>query len=320
MASPETTAGTREFAGESGRFAAFTEEILDLEDTRLASMDASGIELAMLSLNAPAVQSILDRERAVATARKANDSIAATVARHPNRYAGLAALPMQEAAAAAAELKRCVQELGFMGALVNGYTQRDVADSAFYYDLPEYRPFWEVVAELDVPFYLHPRMGRPSQSANLMDHPWLRSSPWGFSVETSIHALRLCGSGLFDDFPNLRIVLGHLGEFIPYNLWRIDARMAFSPRGYRGRRPLGDIFREHFHVTTSGNFCDASLRCALDMLGPERLYFSTDYPFERMEEAANWFDRTGVITAAERRRIGRDNAIELFKLDLPPHD
>lgn len=314
MAIPETTAETKDFAGESGRFDAFTQEILDLDDTRLRFMDEAGIEIAILSLNAPAIQSILDTDLAIETARKANDAIHAAVQRHPGRYLGLAALPMQDAAAAARELERCIKELGFKGALVNGFSQRDDADTALYYDLPEFRPFWETVSSLDAPFYLHPRMSLPSQSRNLMDHPWLRSSPWGFSVETSIHALRLCGSGLFDDFSNLKIVVGHLGEFIPYNLWRIDARLKFSPRGYRGKKPLGQYFREHFHVTTSGNFCDASFRCALEMLGPDRLYFSSDYPFERMSDASSWFDETPVIDEETRRKIGRENAIRLFRL------
>jgi 2,3-dihydroxybenzoate decarboxylase len=173
-----------------------------------------------------------------------------------------------------------------------------------------------VVSDLDVPFYLHPRMNIPSQSLIYEGHPWLRSAPWGFAVETSTHALRLCGSGLFDDFPNLRIITGHLGEGIPFGLWRIDARMRFSPRGYRGKRPLGDYFREHFHITTSGNFNDAAFRCTLEMMGADRLYFSADYPFERMEDAANWFDSTPVIDDEQRQTIGRENAIKLFDLDM----
>jgi predicted TIM-barrel fold metal-dependent hydrolase len=316
MAIEETLAETKDFAGDSGRFEEFGAEILDLDEIRLAMMDRTGIELALLSLNAPAVQAILDRDEAVAVATKANDRMAKAVSDHPDRYRALAALPMQDPAAAAAELKRCVNELGFKGALVNGFTQRDVADSAIYYDIQEYRDFWAVVSDLDVPFYLHPRMNIPSQSLMYEDHPWLRSAPWGFAVETSTHALRLCGSGLFDDFPNLRIITGHLGEGIPFGLWRIDARMRFSPRGYRGNRPLGDYFREHFHITTSGNFNDAAFRCTLEMLGTERVYFSADYPFERMEDAADWFDNTPVIDDAQRLAIGRDNAIKLFDLDI----
>ena len=314
MAIPATVEETKDFAGESGRFDAFTQEILDLDNMRIDAMDRNGIETAILSLNAPAVQSILDPAQAVEIARRANDAIAAAIDRHKGRYLGFAALPLQDPAAAAEELNRCVKELGFKGTLVNGFSQRAGFDGGLYYDMPEFDEFWSVVSDLDVPFYLHPRMGLLEQSRNLDGHPWLRSSPWGFSVETSIHALRLCGSGLFEKYKNLKIVLGHLGEFIPYNLWRIDARLRFSTRGYRGERLLGDYFREHFHITVSGNFCDATLRCALEMVGEDRIYFSTDYPFERMDDAANWFDNTPVLTDAQRQKLGRDNAKRLFKL------
>jgi 2,3-dihydroxybenzoate decarboxylase len=155
----------------------------------------------------------------------------------------------------------------------------------------------------------------PARAQPYQGHPWLMSSPWGFAVETSIHALRLCGSGLFDDFPKLKIIIGHLGEHIPYDLWRIDARMRFSPRGYTGKRPLGEYFLDHFYVTTSGNFCDPSFRCALEVMGADRMMFSADYPFEKMEDAANWFDKTP-LTDAERLQIGRTNAIKLFNLNL----
>lgn len=316
MSIPETTAEVVDFAGESADFDNFTREILDLDDIRLNYMDQTGIELAILSLNAPGVQAILDTDEAIEVARKGNDTMAAAIERHPTRYRAFAALPMQDPVAAAAELERCVKEMGFKGALVNGFTQKDTPDSAIYYDLPEYREFWQALADLDVPFYIHPRMGLPSQSKNIMDHPWLRSSPWGFTVETGTHALRLCGSGLFEDVKHLKLIVGHLGEFIPYNLWRMDARMAFSPRGYRGSKPLGHYFREHFHVTTSGNFHDSTFRCCLDELGKDRMYFSADYPFERMEDAADWFDNTQVITDEERLQIGRTNAIKLFNLDL----
>lgn len=314
MAIPETIAETKDFAGESGRYEAFIKEILDLDDGRLLMMDDAGIELAILSLNAPAVQSIKDTQLAIEISRKANDVLAAAVKRHPGRFLALAALPMQDPVAAAQELTRCVKELGFVGALVNGFTEVQEHDEAVYYDFPEYRSFWEQVAYLDVPFYLHPRMGLASQSKNLEGHPWLRSSPWGFSMETSIHTLRLCGSGLFDDFPGLKIVIGHLGELIPFNLWRIDARMRFSPRGYRGNRFLGDYFRENFWITTSGNFCDATLRCVMDMVGVEKLCFSSDFPFERMGDASRWFDTTPVLDDELRHKVGRDNALKLFKL------
>lgn len=316
FAIPETLEETRSFAGDSGKWDEFTREILDLDDLRLDYMDKAGIELAVLSLNSPGLQCILDAEAALNVARKANDHAAGAVARHPDRYAAFATLPMHDPDAAAEELTRCVNDLGFKGCMINGFQQVDDPDNVKYYDLPEYRSFWATVAELDVPFYLHPRMQVASQAGNCEGHPWLKSAPWGFAVETSIHALRLCGSGLFDDYPELRICLGHLGEGIPFGLWRLDARMRFSPRGYRGKRPLGDYLRENFHITISGNFDDAAFRCTLDVFDNDKVYYSSDYPFERMQDASDWFDATSVISAADRLKMGRRNAITLLDLDL----
>ena len=312
----ETLEQTRSFAGDSGVWDDFTREILDLGSERLDHMDKTGIEFALLSLNAPGIQRILKADEALNVAKKANEKMAEAVARHPGRYAALAALPMHDADVASKELTRCVKELGFKGCMVNGFQQVGDEKNVKYFDLPEYRNFWATVSELDVPFYLHPRMQIPSRAPIYDGHPWLMSSPWGFAVETSIHSLRLCGSGLFDDFPNLRICIGHLGENIPFGLWRIDARMEFSRRAYRGKRPLGDYFRQHFHITTSGNFNDPAFRCTLDTIDNDKIYFSADYPFERMEDAANWYDATPVITAEQKRKIGRTNAIKLFKLAL----
>ena len=316
MAIPETLGETRSFAGDSGRWGDFTRQILDMGSRRLDDMDETGIEFALQSLNAPGIQGILDTSEAIRVARKGNDTIAEAMARHPDRYGGLAALPMQDPDAASAELTRCVRELGFKGAMVNGFTQKDVPDSAVYYDVPEYRSFWATVSELDVPFYLHPRMQIPSRAQNYEGHPWLMSAPWGFAVETSIHSLRLCGSGLFDDYPNLKIIIGHLGEFIPHGLWRIDARMRFSRRDYRGNRPLGEYFLDHFVVTTSGFFNDPAFRNTLDVMGTERVLFCADYPFESMHDAAEWYDATPEVSGEDRIRVGRRNAIDLFRLDL----
>jgi gamma-resorcylate decarboxylase len=313
----ETLEETRSFAGDSDRWDDFTRQILDLDAERLEHMDRTGIELALLSLNAPGVQRVLDPREAMTIARKANERMAEAVAKHPRRYAALAALPMHDPDAASAELTRCVRELGFKGCMVNGFQQVERPDNVKYYDLPEYRSFWATVAELDVPFYLHPRMQIPSRAQNYEGHPWLMSAPWGFAVETSIHSLRLCGSSLFDDYPTLKICIGHLGENIPFGLWRLDARMRFSRRDYRGKRSLGAYFREHFHITTSGNFNDAAFRCTLDVIDNDKIYFSADYPFEKMEEAAEWYDSTEVVSAEQRRKIGRSNAIKLFGLALP---
>lgn len=312
----ETLEETRKFAGESGIWDDFVRQILDLGEERLEHMDKTGIELAILSLHAPGVQGILNADEAMKVAKKGNERMAEAAARYPDRYAALATLPMHDPEAACEELIHCVKELNFKGCMINGFQQVNEPDNVKYYDLPEYRVFWATVSKLDVPFYLHPRMQIQSQARNYEGHPWLMSAPWGFSVETSIHALRLCGSGIFDEYPNLRVCLGHLGENIPFGLWRIDARMQFSPRGYRGKRPLGDYFREHFHITTSGNFNDAAFRCTLDVLDQDKVYFSADYPFEKMEDAAGWFDSTQVISNEQRLQLGRTNAIQLFNLNL----
>ena len=312
----ETLEDTRSFAGDGGVWDDYSRQIMDLEDERLEHMDKSGIEFAILSLNAPGVQGILNANEAMNVAKKGNEKMAEAISKHPDHYAGLATLPMHDPDAASQELTRCIKELGFKGCMINGYQQVDDPNNAKYYDLPEYRSFWATVSELDVPFYLHPRMQIPSQSQIYEGHPWLMSAPWGFAIETSIHSLRLCGSGLFDDYPNLRVCIGHLGENIPFGLWRIDARMRFSARGYRGNRPLGDYFRDHFHITTSGNFNDAAFRCTLEMLDNDKVYFCSDYPFEKMEDAAGWYDSTDVISDEQRQKIGRTNAIKLFNLDM----
>jgi predicted TIM-barrel fold metal-dependent hydrolase len=289
--------------------------LLDLQDQRLRLMDKAGIEVMIVSLNAPAVQAIPDVKRAVEVAREANDVLAREVAKRPDRFAGVAALPMQDADRAAAELERCVKELGFRGALVNGFSQAGSPDSAVYYDLPQYRPFWRLADSLRVPFYLHPRNPLPGSVRNYEGHDWLLGPNWAFAAETAVHALRLIGSGLFDELPHLQIILGHLGEGLPFYLWRIDNRNGWmkAPHKYAARKPVADYFRANFHLTTSGHFSTPALTNAVTEIGADRVMFSVDYPFEDMSEAAEWFD-SAEISEADRRKIGRTNAIKLFKL------
>jgi 2,3-dihydroxybenzoate decarboxylase len=291
--------------------------LIDVQDLRLKEMDKHGIEMMILSLNAPAIQAIPDTRRAIAVAREANDVLAYHVRRRPARFAAFAALPMQDPEAAATELKRCVTELGFVGALVNGFSQRGTADNVLYYDLPQYRPFWRAVEALDVPFYLHPRNPLPGWTKFYEGHGWMLGPNWAFAAETAVHALRLIGSGLFDECPNLKIVLGHLGEGIPVQLWRIDGRNGWMkmPHNYPAKHGVGHYFRKHFHVTTSGNFHTPSLANIVAEIGTDRVMFSVDWPFESVEEGATWFDQAA-IGETERVRIGRENAIKLFKLKL----
>ena len=291
--------------------------LLDIQDMRLAEMDKHGVEMMILSLNAPAVQAIHDVKMAIAVAREANDVLAENVRKRPARFAAFAALPMQDADAATAELTRCVKELGFVGALVNGFSQAARSDTVLYYDLPQYRPFWRAVEALDVPFYLHPRNPLPSWTPIYEGHNWLLGPTWAFHAETALHVLRLIGSGLFDECPKLKIVLGHMGEGIPIYLWRIDGRNGWmqAPHNYPAKHGVGHYFRKHFYLTTSGNFSTPALVNAVTEMGAERVMFSVDWPFEAVEQAAAWFDRAE-IGEADRRKIGRANAVELFKLKL----
>lgn len=289
--------------------------LMDIQDRRLREMDANGMDMMLLSLNAPAVQAIPDRARASEIAQRANDFLAEQVTLRPDRFQGFAALALQDPDGATRELERCVRELGFRGALVNGFSQVDTPENVVYLDDPRYEGFWAKVQELDVPFYLHPRNPLASWSQIYQGHPWLMGPTWAFGQETAVHALRLMASGLFDRYPRLKIVLGHLGEGLPYSIWRVDNRNAWVtlPKGYPAKRPLGDYFRENFWLTTSGNFRTQTLIDAMLEVGADRLLFSTDWPFENIDHAARWFDSAS-ISEADRLKIGRTNALSLFKL------
>lgn len=289
--------------------------LLDIHGRRVELMDKHGIETMILSLNAPAVQAIPDPDRAADVARKANDFLAEQVQQRPDRFQAFAALPMQNPDVATRELERCVNELGFKGALVNGFSQIVDPESAIYYDLPQYRDLWGVVASLDVPFYLHPRNPLPSMAQIYDGHPWLLGPVWAFGQETAVHALRLMASGLFDEYPALTIILGHMGEGLPYSMWRIDNCNAWvgQKRPFPAKRALGEYFRENFYLTTSGNFHTPTMISAISEIGVERILFSTDWPFENIDHAADWFDAAS-ISEPDRQKIGRDNAAQLFKL------
>jgi len=291
------------------------ERILDLHGRRLRLMDEFGMEMMILSLNAPAIQAIPDAKKANEIARKSNDYLAEAVRKNPDRFRGLAALPLQDPDLAAKELQRCVKDLGMVGALANGFSQVGDADTIAYYDQKQYWPFWEVVEKLDVPFYLHPR-NPLSQHAKIYEgHGWLMGPTWAFGHETAVHALRLMGSGLFDKYPKLAIVLGHMGEGLPFSMWRVDNCNAWIPNrhNYSAKKKIGDYFQNNFYITTSGNFHTPALHNAMLAIGADRIMFSTDWPFENIDHAAVWFD-AATIAEDDRMKIGRTNALKLFKL------
>jgi predicted TIM-barrel fold metal-dependent hydrolase len=312
FALPETLADSTGYA--SGQSWSLLEQrLLDFYDHRVSQMDAHGIAYAILSLNSPAIQAIANRSRAIEIARRANDVLAEAVARKPDRLGGFAALPLQDPDAAAEELTRAVRELGFKGALANGFSQVGDGEDVVYYDHPVYAPFWRRVDDLDVPFYLHPREPLPSREPIYEGHPWLLGPVWAFAAETAVHALRLMCSGLFDRHPRLTLILGHLGEGLPYNAWRIDHRLHKMPQGVPARRTITEYLRSNVFLTTSGNFRTPTLVDAIAEVGADRVLFSVDYPFEETADAAAWFD-TAAIPESDRLRIASENATRLFKL------
>jgi gamma-resorcylate decarboxylase len=291
------------------------DRVMDLHGRRIRLMDEHGIEMMLLSLNAPAVQAIPDPKKANEIARKANDYLAEQMAKRPERFQALAALPMQDPDMATRELERCVKEMGFKGALVNGFTQVGDPNTIVYYDMKQFWPFWATMEKLDVPFYLHPRNPLPQHAKIYEGHGWLMGPSWAFGQETAVHALRLMGSGLFDAYPKLNIILGHMGEGLPFSMWRVDHCNAWIPNrhNYPAKRKIGEYFQDNFYITTSGNFRTQALINTMLEIGSDRIMFSTDWPFENIDHAAIWFDGA-TISEDDRIKIGRTNAQKLFKL------
>lgn len=278
----------------------------DFGEMRLGAMDGIGVEKAVLSLAGPGVQAEKRTETAVRLARQVNDFLAAEMAQRPDRYGGFAHLALQDPAAAADELERCVTQLGMQGAMINGQT------GGTYLDDDRYAPFWERVSDLAVPVYIHPN-NPPERVHMYHEHPELWGPVWSWTVETATHALRLVFAGTFDRYPGAKLVLGHLGECLPYLMWRLDSRWEISNRGpMRLEKDPSAYFRNNIWVTTSGMCADAPLRCALDMMGADRVLFSVDYPFERASEAGDWIEQAP-LSGEERAMVCHENALALLK-------
>lgn len=279
--------------------------LTDFGDSRLEAMDRAGIERSVLSLTCPGVQREPDTAVARRRASEVNDALALQIAKHPARYSGFAHLALQDPAAASAELARCVRDLGFAGALINGHTNGE------YLDHPKFYPFWERVEELGVPVYLHPADPVSSLPAIAGCAP-LKRAMWEWGVETGSHALRLVFAGVFDRFPGVTLVLGHLGETLPYLLWRFDSRASIY--GMKLKKRPSEYIREHLFVTTSGMFSPEPLACAVSALGAGRVMFSVDYPYESPEEAARFIE-TAPLGERERADVAFANAARLLRLE-----
>ena len=290
--------------------------ICDITGKRLAEMDANGIEYTILSLSAPTIQGMCDTEKAIDAARRINDYLAEQIKDYPKRFGAFAALPTQDPDASIAELRRCVNELGFVGALVNGLCTIDDPENCVYLDDPRYLPFWAEVEKLGVPIYLHPRMSVPSvRKKEYAGHDWMVSAAWGFHVETGTHCLRLMASGLFDKFPKLQIVIGHMGELLPFQIWRICNRVDSHKRDCKAEKTFTHYLENNFHITTSGNCSTPALLCTMMECSSDRIMFSTDYPYETVSQAAEWFDNLP-FSNHDKLKMGRTNAQKLFHLEF----
>jgi 2,3-dihydroxybenzoate decarboxylase len=291
------------------------DRLYDRGPLRLEQMDAAGIDFQILSLFDPGVQDETDVARAIDLARRANDDLAEAVRANPNRFGGFATLATQDPDAAAAEFERAVTELGLVGGLINGHCQ------GRYLDDPAYESLFARAEALAAPVYLHPTTPHPA----VMD-AWfapyvddgLHLASWGFAAETGTHVLRLIYSGLFDKFPKLQMIIGHLGEMLPFAAYRVDRYYGLGGTGSGNRlqRLPSDYLRNNFHVTTSGNFCAPAFACTLEVMGADRVMFSVDYPMDDNQAGAD-FLTSYPMDDATRRMVSSENAIRLFGKRIP---
>ena len=282
----------------------------DLGSTRLKDMDAGGIDLQVISHTASGIVSLPGSD-GVRLAREANDQLAAAVAAHPDRFAGFATLPMTDPEAAADELERAVRSLGFKGALINGTT------GGRFLDDPSFLPILEQAVALNVPIYVHP--GVPPAAVREVHYAGfdpavsfsLSAGGWGWHSEVGIHALRLILAGVFDRLPALQIIIGHMGEMIPFMLARINN--VLTPVAKHLQHTVPEYFLQNFFITTSGFFTDPPLLLALQTMGADRIMFAVDYPFSTNEQGRVFLDSAS-ISPADKEKISHLNAERLLKL------
>ena len=284
--------------------ASLTQQLLDLGDGRLAAMDAGRIDMQLLSLWSPGVQ-IFGPQQGTELAKHTNELLAAAIGEHPDRFAGLTTIAPQDPAAAAMEIERGMSTLKLNGVLINSYTKGEYLDD---------RKFWsifEAAQANDATIYMHPRKPPPQMYAPFADYS-MDSPMWGFHAEASTHAIRLLLCGVFDEFPKLRIALGHMGEGLPFWLDRFDKIAAREQLTTIKRKP-SDYFRDNFVITTSGMFWDPILELSLKVLGPERILFGVDYPFAPSDAGTRWLD-DAPISHENRRMIYEENARRVFHI------
>lgn len=285
-------------------------KLMDLGDGRIADMDASGITMQVLSISASPIDR-MEVPAAQSLARDANDVMAAAVKAHPDRFAAFCTLALQDPPSAAKELERCVTQLGFKGVMVNGTVNGQFLDDV------KFLPFFEAAAALDVPIYLHPAPPpKPVMDAYFSNLPgqlgfFLSTAGWGWHVETGLHSLRLIITGLFDRFPKLKMIIGHMGENLPFSIARSQA--VFSRGALSLKKQVAEYFQEHFWLTTSGYFTLPPFLCMQQVVGADRILFSVDYPFSPNTVGRKFLDSLAV-SAEDLEKIAHVNAEKLLKL------
>ena len=289
------------------------EKLLDVGLGRIHEMDQHGIDIQVLSITAPGVQ-MFSPEKAVNITERVNDQLAEFVSAYPNRYIGLATIAPQVPEHAASELERAIKDLDMRGAIINSHTQGE------YLDHPKFWSIFEAAQALDVPIYLHPRTPSPAMIAPFLSYG-LEGAGWGFAAETSLHAIRLILSGVFDYFPKLKLILGHMGEGIPFWLPRMDSHFAnktwtdldISGKVKKLQKAPSEYFMDNFVIATSGMNWSPAIMFAVSVLGAERILFAIDYPYESTAHAVEGLDNTP-LSEADREKIYQLNAEKLFKL------
>lgn len=278
----------------------------DITDLRLKDMDDNGVDMQVLSLTNPGVQMQPDAAIAVSDAKLANDFLAAAVNENPTRFAGLAAMPLQNPSAAIRELDRAVNDLGLSGVLVNGHTL------GTYLDDPQYCDFWEALTGHDVPLYLHPNSA-PLGWSVFEGSPELLGPSYAWAIETGAHALRLVFSGLFDQFPTAKVILGHMGEFLPFHMPRLDIRFRdLMPHVKLAKKP-SEYLVDNFVITTSGVPSAIDLWAAAMAVGIDNILFAIDYPYESSAEAVEFLHALP-LNEPDRHKIAHGNAERLLRL------
>jgi 2,3-dihydroxybenzoate decarboxylase/5-carboxyvanillate decarboxylase len=280
-------------------------DLVNLGEQRIRNMDENGVTMQVLSLTAPGVQ-MFDADTATAIATLANDRLAEAIRRHPTRFAGLAALGPQDPKRAVKEMERAINSLKLNGFIINSHTDNE------YLDDQKFWPILEAAEALDRPIYLHPRSPSDLISKPYADYG-LAHALWGFQAEAGLHAMRLMLSGVFDRFPNLKIVLGHMGESIPYNIWRCDY-MYDSSMAPAKMKP-SEIFKRNFVITTSGVEHPPVLKYCIEVLGADNIMFAIDYPYQPSTPAVAFMNDVD-ISGEDKEKIFHRNAERVFHLTV----